>query len=155
VLAQADPATRVTALDLPKVLAVAAQVAAHMGVREQVTFCPGNLLEVDLPAGEFDIVLFGAILYYFSPENITALLRKAAWHALAPGGLVVIRTIIADEERCQDEMALLMAVELLHDAAQGEVYTFSEYKAFLDAAGFSNVTQHSNRLISARKRRKA
>ena len=132
VLAQADPSARVTALDLPKVLAIAAQVAAHMGVREQVTFCPGNLLEVDLPAGEFDVVLFGAILYYFSPDNVTAVLRKA-WHALVPGGLVVIRTIIADEERCQDEMALLMAVELLHDAAQGKVYTFSEYNAFLAA----------------------
>ena len=154
VLAQADPAARVTALDLPKVLAMAAQVAAHMGVHEQVTFCPGNLLEVDLLAGEFDVVLFGAILYYFSPDNVTAVLRKA-WHALVPGGLVVIRTIIADEERCQDEMALLMAVELLHDAAQGEVYTFSEYKAFLDASGFTDVTQHSNRLISARKRSKA
>jgi hypothetical protein len=52
-------------------------------------------------------------------------------------------------------MALLMAVDLLHDAAQGEVYTFSEYKAFLDASGFTDVTQHSNRLISGRKHPKA
>jgi len=154
VLAQADPAARVMALDLPKVLAIAAQVAAHMGVREQVTFCPGNLLAVDLPAGEFDIVLFGAILYYFGPDDVTAVLRKA-WHALVPGGLVAVRTIIADQDRCQDEMALLMAVELLHDAPHGQVYTFSEYQAFLDASGFTDVTQHGNRLISARKQPKA
>jgi 2-polyprenyl-3-methyl-5-hydroxy-6-metoxy-1,4-benzoquinol methylase len=154
VLAQADPAARVTALDLPKVLAIAAQVAEDMGVREQVTFCPGDLLEADLPDGEFDIVLFGAILYYFGPDKVTAVLRKAR-HVLAPDGLVVIRSIIADQDRCQDETALLMAVELLHDAAEGDVYTSSEYKAFLDAAGLADVTQHGNRLISARKRPEA
>jgi len=150
VLAQADPTTHVTALDLPKVLAIAAQVAETMGIREQVTFLPGNLLEVEFPAEQFDIVLFGAILYYFSPDNVTAVFRKAH-HALKSGGLVVIRSITADEERCQDEMASLLALELLHDAPNGEVYTCSEYKTFLDASGFTDVTQHSNYLISGKK----
>ena len=34
-------------------------------------------------------------------------------------------------------MALVLAIELLHDAPHGEVYTFSEYKAFLETAGFT------------------
>jgi ubiquinone/menaquinone biosynthesis C-methylase UbiE len=150
VLAQMDPTAHVTALDLPKVLAIAAQVAEQMGVREHVTFCPGDLLAVEFPAEQFDVVLFGAILYYFSPDNVTAVLRKA-YRALKSDGLVVIRTITADEDRCQDEIATLLAVEMLHDAAAGQVYTFPEYKAFLDASGFTDVTQHSNRLISAKK----
>jgi len=150
VLAQADPTARITALDLPKVLAIAAQIAEQMGVREQVTFFPGDLLEVEFPAEQFDVVLFGAILYYFSPERVTAVLRKA-YRALVPGGRVVIRTVIADEERCQDEMALWLAVELLHDAPDSEVYAFWQYQAFLTVANFTEVTQHSNRLISARK----
>jgi len=154
VLAQADPTDHVTALDFPKVLDIAAQVAEKMGIREQVTLCPGNLLAVEFPAEQFDVVLFGAILYYFSPDNVTAVFRKAH-HALKSGGLVVIRTIIADEERCQDETALFLAIEFLHDAPNGEVYTFSEYKAFLDTSGFTDVTLHGNRLISAKKHTKA
>ena len=96
------------------------------------------------------MVLFGAILYYFGPEDVTTALRKAH-RALKSGGLVVIRSLIADEGRCQNEMALVLALELLHDAPCGEVYTFSEYKAFLESAGFADVAQCGDFLISAKK----
>jgi hypothetical protein len=48
-------------------------------------------------------------------------------------------------------MALLLAIEFLHDAPHGEVYTFSEYKAFLETVGFTDVTQWGESLISAKK----
>jgi ubiquinone/menaquinone biosynthesis C-methylase UbiE len=150
VLAQADPNTRVIAFDFPKVLDIASQVAENMGVREQVNFHPGNLLTDEFPDEQFDVVLFGAILYYFKPEDVIAVLRRAH-HALKSDGLVVIRSLIADEERCQNEMALVLALELLHDAPHGEVYTFSEYKDFLETAGFTDVSQLGEHLISAKK----
>ena len=150
VLAQADPNTRVFALDLPKVLVIASQVAEMMGIREQVSLCPRNLQTDDFPDEQFDVVLFGAILYFFSPDDVTAALRKA-YHALKSDGLVVIRSFIADEERCQDELALVMGLEILHNAPHGEVYTFSEYRNFLETAGFTDVTQRGEFLISAKK----
>jgi SAM-dependent methyltransferase len=150
VLAQADPNTLVFAFDLPKVLAIASQVAEMMGISEQVRFCPGNLQTDDFPDEPFDVVLFGAILYFFSPDDVTAALRKA-YHVLKTDGLVVIRSFIADEERCQDELALVMGLEILHDAPHGEVYTFSEYSVFLETAGFRDVIQRGEFLISAKK----
>jgi len=147
-LAQADPTGRVTAFDLPKVLEVAARVADQMGVRQQVTLYRGSLVAGDFPPGPFDVVIFGAILYYFRPERVVAVLRKALG-ALTPAGQVVIRTWMADEERCRDENALLLAVEFLHDAPEGEMYTYSEYKTFLEAAGFGDVERRSDYLISA------
>jgi hypothetical protein len=48
-------------------------------------------------------------------------------------------------------MALVLALELLHDAPSGEVHTFSEYKAFLETAGFADVSQCGDFLISAKK----
>ncbi len=150
VLAQADPTVHVTAVDFPKVLAVAEQVAEMMDIRQQVTLCPGNLLTIELPAEQFDIARFGAILYYFDAEQISVALRKAQ-DALKPGGLVVIGSLQADEARCEAELPLLLAVELLHDAPRGEVYTFSEYQAFLDRIGFTDITWHNDLLISARK----
>jgi ubiquinone/menaquinone biosynthesis C-methylase UbiE len=150
VLAQADPNTRVIALDFAKVMAITSQVAEMMGVHEQVSYHPGNLLTDEFPDEPFDVVLFGAILYYFKPEDVIAVLQKAL-NALKSDGLVVIRSLIADEERCQNEMALVLALEFLHDTPDGEVYTFSEYKGFLETVGFTDVTQWGDFLISAKK----
>ena len=105
---------------------------------------------IQLPSNQFDIVHFGAILYYFNPDQVKVVLHKAH-EALRPDGLVVIRTLVADEERCRSEMALLGAVELFNVAPHGHVYSFSEYKGALEATGFSEVLCHTDTLISARK----
>jgi len=148
VLAQADPDAHVTGLDFEKVLEVTAKVAEAMGVKRQITFRPGDILNADLGTEEFDIVLFGAILYYFNPGQVKDILKRA-YKALKPGGLVVINTYIADEERFESEEALMVAFQLFLFAPESEVYTFSEYKGFLEEAGFTNVAQHSDMLISA------
>lgn len=150
VLAQDDYAVHVTCVDFAQVLAVAVQLANLMGVRQQVALRHGDLLTVDLPPASFDVARLGAILYYFDPRQVRTVLEKA-YLALRPDGLLVISSLMADEERCESEMALLLAVEFLHNAPRGEVYTFSEYKAFLQAAGFVAITRHSDYLASARK----
>lgn len=151
VLAQADPEARVTALDFSKVLEITARVAEAMGVAKQVTFLSGDVLTADFGTEQFDIILCGLILYYFNPEQVRDILRRAH-KALKPGGLVVIHTAIADEERCKSEYAMMVAFQLFIFAPESEVYTFSEYKGLLEKAGFADVTQHSDPLISARKR---
>jgi len=148
VLAQDDPDASVTALDFPKVLELAAEVAEGMGVAKQLTFLPGDVLTADFGTGQFDIIFFGAILYFFNPEQVRGILQRAH-KALKPGGLVVINETIADEERCQNEVALMVAFQLFIFAPQSKVYTFSEYKDLLEKEGFTNVTQHSELLISA------
>jgi SAM-dependent methyltransferase len=150
VLAQDDYAVRVTAVDFPQVLAVAVQLANLMGVRQQLTVRQGDLFTVDLPRSSFDVARLGAILYYFDRRQVRTVLEKA-YSALKPDGLLVISSLMSDEERCKSEMALLLAVEFLHDAPRGEVYSFSDYTGFLESAGFVGVTKHSDYLASARK----
>ena len=150
VLAQDDPDAYVTVLDLPQVLEVSAQIAEAMGVAQQVSFLPSNMMTTRLPSNQFDIVHFGAILYYFDPDQVKVVLHKAH-NALRPNGLVVIGTLVADEERCRSEMALLGAVELFNVAPHSYVYSFSEYKGFLEATGFSEVRCHTETKISAMK----
>jgi 2-polyprenyl-3-methyl-5-hydroxy-6-metoxy-1,4-benzoquinol methylase len=126
-LAQADADARVTAMDLnQKVLEIAAKVAEEMGVGKQVAFKRGDILEADLGAGQYDIVLFGLILHYFQPDQVRDILRRT-YQALKPGGMIVINTYIADKERCRAEMALIAALQLFMFAPGSEVYTFSEY----------------------------
>lgn len=148
VVAQADPQAHVTAVDFPKVLELTAQIAEAMGVAKQATLLSGDVLTADFGVEQFDIVFFGSILYYFQPDQVRDILQRAH-KALKPGGLVVINSAIGDEERCKAEVALVVALQLFIFGPQSEVYTFSEYKEFLENAGFSNVTQHSELLISA------
>lgn len=151
VLAQTDPAVHVTALDSPKVLhEVTAKVAQAMGVRKQVSFCCGDLLDIDLGSQRFDLVHFGLILYYFSCEQVREILRRTHT-ALKRGGLVVVNSPIADEERCRHEIALMVALQLFIFAPRSEVYTFRQYQDFLEQAGFTRVTHHTDFLISALK----
>lgn len=150
VLAQADPTARVTALDFRQVLEVSTQVAQAMGVSRQVTFCPGDMLTAELGAEQFDIVLLSYILYYFNPQQVREILLKA-YHALRAGGLLVVRAVIADDGRCEAKTALVAALELLHDAPNGQIYTFAEYRRFLEQAGFADVTVVNESLIKATK----
>jgi C-methyltransferase len=150
-LAQDDKKARVTSLDLnPKVLDVAARVAKAMGVERQVSLRRANVLDGDLGSEEYDVVLLGRILYYFQPEQVGNILRRA-YRALKPGGLVVISSYVADEERCRAETALLVAFQLLIFAPWSRVYTFAEYKEMLDAQGFADVKQYGDALVAARK----
>jgi ubiquinone/menaquinone biosynthesis C-methylase UbiE len=150
VLAQTNPSVRVTVIDYPKVLRVSAQVAERMGVSQQVSYLPGDLTKIKFPVDEFGLVNFGAILYYFNAEQVKEVFEKA-YRALHENGLLTIRTLVADEERCQSLFPLLAAVELLHDAKYSHIYTFSEYKQLLEAVDFVDVTQLGENVIKAMK----
>jgi 2-polyprenyl-3-methyl-5-hydroxy-6-metoxy-1,4-benzoquinol methylase len=151
VLARADPTVRVLAVDAPKVLAVTVHIAEAMGVAAQVSYQSGDVVHMDLGREQFDIVLLGNILHFFPANQIQGILRKVH-QALRVGGLVVVDDGVLDEERCQAEEVLLSAVFLVNSAPDGEFYTFSQYREFLEQAGFTQVTLHGDRPVSARKR---
>jgi len=152
VLAQADPAVRVVAVDMPKVLGVTAQIAEAMGVADQVSYQSGDVLQMDLGSAQFDIVLLGNILHFFPPNQIRGILRKI-YRILKFGGLVVVDDGVLDEERCQAEQVLLSAVFLVNSAPDGEFYTFSQYRELLEGVGFMQVTLYGDRTVTARKGR--
>lgn len=149
VLAQRNPNAKITCVDWAGVLQVAEKLADKWGILKQVNFRAGDLMTMDLGDSEYDVVLLGQITYYWSPDQNIFVLGKV-YRALAPGGLVVIHAPMADEERCSSE-SLMFAVVMFLFSEKGDIYTFSECKAMLEEAGFSQITKHSNSLISARK----
>ncbi len=151
VLAQNDRNARVTGLDLnPRVLDVAARVAEAMGVSRQVTLRRADILEVDLGREEYDVIIFGRILFFFQPDRVEYILRRAH-RALKPGGLVVISGPIADEERCRATMALLAAFKLFIFVPWSMVYTSAEYRRMLEASGFTDAKECSDSVMAAGK----
>jgi 3-hydroxy-5-methyl-1-naphthoate 3-O-methyltransferase len=153
-LAQADPTVRVMAVDTPKVLAVTAQIAEAMGVAAQVSYQAGDVVQMELGSEQFDLVLLGNILHFFPPNQIQDILRKVH-QALRFDGQVVIDDGVLDEERCQAEPVLLSAVEIVNSAPDAEFYTFSQYRELLEGVGFTQVTLHGDRPVSARKKQRA
>jgi 2-polyprenyl-3-methyl-5-hydroxy-6-metoxy-1,4-benzoquinol methylase len=137
-LARHDPTIRVTLNELPDVLEVALQVANELGVRDQVTALPGSLAAVDFGREQYDLVVMGHILHFFSAGEVLALLHRA-YAALAPGGVIAINEAIPDEERSALEYPLLAGLWLYASCAEGNVFTCSELQGLLAQAGFGGA----------------
>jgi len=149
VLTQRNPNAVITCMDWAEVLEVAKRLADKWGILKQVSFQAGDLTTMDYGDSVFDIVLLGQITYYWGPGRNKSVLKKV-YRALTPGGLVLIHAPIVDEERCVSEYLMLAVVIFLFTGDAG-FYTFPEYKAILKEVGFSEVTKHSEWLVSAKK----
>jgi C-methyltransferase len=140
-LLQQDPRATVTGLDRKNVLKVAARVARDMGVAERVTHRAGDILTMDYGHSEFDIAIVSHILQGFDAAQGRGILEKV-YDGLFPGGVVVINDFVADEDRCTRRFPLLFACYMLLVTPEGDTYTFSEFKSWLDAIGFQAATKH-------------
>jgi 8-O-methyltransferase len=146
-LLQDDPAAHVTGLDRPSVLTVAADVAQAMGVSERVCLTSSPLGDV-CTSGDFDIVLFCRLLYYFDDAAAIQLIQQALG-TLTERGMVVVWGSILDEERSQSP-ALLSAIDVCNGSPRTTQRTASEYRTLLERAGCVEVSQPSPHVIVGR-----
>ena len=151
-LAKRSSVVRVTAIDRPMVLAYAKQAAEAMGVASQVTFLEGDALNLDLAKESFDVVLFGNITGYLSPEQNIGMFRKA-FEALVLSGRVVLTAPISDDDHKGPGQVPMAGVDVFLFSPEGDIYTSVEYRGMLEMAGFSEVTVHKDDwgLISGRR----
>lgn len=86
-------------------------------------------------AGSRTAMIHAGVELFFGPDVTVELLRKA-YDALVPGGTVVINQYIADDGRRRRREALVQALWLYASTVQGDAYTTSECRGFLERAGF-------------------
>jgi 2-polyprenyl-3-methyl-5-hydroxy-6-metoxy-1,4-benzoquinol methylase len=123
-LARRDSQTRVTVADLPSVIErVTRRFAAREGVGEQYDYLPGDFREIEFGESAYDV----------------AILFRRIHRALKPGGQLLIAEIIPDEERREALFPLLFAVNMLVMTPEGNTFTMSEYRQWLEGAKFSEV----------------
>jgi SAM-dependent methyltransferase len=151
-LAKRHPSVRVTALDRAMVLSFTKQVVEVMGVASQVTMVVGDALNLEVKAGAFDLVLFGNITSYLSPEQNVGAFRRA-YEALVLNGRIIISAPVADEDHKGPGEVPIAGIEMLLFSPDGDIYTLTEYRGMLEAVGFSEVTAHKDDwgLVSARR----
>ena len=132
-----NPNLNAVIFDLEGVIPITKEKIAENGLQDRVDFVPGNFYEDDLPDG-CDLALLSAIIHQNSPEQNLALYRKI-YHALVPGGRLIIRDHIMDESRINPPAGALFALNMLVNTPAGDTYTFKEVTDTLAAAGFTKI----------------
>ncbi len=145
VLARRSPGVHVTCLDQKLVLESARDLAARWSLLPQVRFMPDNLLTAELGEAQYDVCLLGQVTHYLTEQQNRDLFGRICT-ALVPDGRLVLDVPMGTEQ--PDENSSFMSLALWANSG-GRAYAFEEYHAWLQEAGFAEVSQLSPRLVLA------
>lgn len=137
-LAQQNPALGCTVLDLPGIVAIADELILEQGMADRVKTIAGDYHVTEFPDGN-DVVNFFGVLHQESPDSILDLMTRA-WSALRPGGTVNIMDMMTDHTHAAPKFSALFAVNMALTTENGWVFSDGEMIAWLEEAGFENVT---------------
>jgi ubiquinone/menaquinone biosynthesis C-methylase UbiE len=124
-------------VDQPPVTAKAAVHIEAAGLGDRISTWPANIFESPLPGG-CDAAVLANVLHDFSPARGREILGRVV-AALRRGGRVVILEIVPDEERRSPPLAVAFSVAMIVNTAGGDAHTASQYRAWLEAAGLTDV----------------
>jgi ubiquinone/menaquinone biosynthesis C-methylase UbiE len=136
--AEAASEARVTAQDFPRVLEETRRYAERHGVAGRFDYLPGDLNEVAFGTDQFDIAILGNIVHSEGELSSRRLFRRL-YQALRADGRLVIIDFIPNEDRTGPVPAVLFALNMLIHTESGDVFTLSEYRSWLNEAGFGAV----------------
>jgi 3-hydroxy-5-methyl-1-naphthoate 3-O-methyltransferase len=137
-LCRANPNLAAVVVDQAPVLMKTAAHIEAAGLGDRISTWPANVFEDQLPA-DCDTAVLANVLHDFSPERAQEILGRVV-AALPSGGRVVILEIVPDEERRSPPLAVAFAVAMIVNTAGGDAHTASQYRAWLEGAGLTDVT---------------
>ncbi len=92
----------------------------------------------DPMGGPYHAALLSNIVHGLGPEENRTLFARLA-ESLAPGGLLVLKDMFLNEDRCQPEEAALFGMTMLMYTREGQTYTVKEMEDLARPSGFENV----------------
>ncbi|MFI0264217.1 methyltransferase [Streptomyces sp. NPDC017056] len=122
--------------DLPRVGPHFAEEVGRAGLADRLAFREGDFFTDPLP--EADVLSFGHILHDWDLDTRRMLLRKA-YEALPPGGTVIVREALIDDDRRSNALPLLVSLHMLMETPGGSDYTGADGRAWLAEAGFRDT----------------
>lgn len=119
--------------DLPETVAIAREnLAKNQDVKEKIGFVEGDFLKDELPRG-FDVVFISNIIHMLNERENLALMKKA-FGALNPGGRIVVKDHLLNEDLTLPSKGSIFSLHmLLH--TNGRDYGFHEVREWLREAG--------------------
>lgn len=125
--------------DFKHVIPLAEAGIHEAGLADRVEMVSGDFYTDELPKG-CDLALLSAIIHQNSPAQNLALYEKI-YRALTPGGTLLIRDHIMEENRTRPPAGAIFALNMLVGTEDGDTYTFQEVKSALESAGFVDIRQ--------------
>jgi ubiquinone/menaquinone biosynthesis C-methylase UbiE/predicted transcriptional regulator len=132
-----NPQLQAILFDLKEVIPMARERLSSEGLLDRVELIIGDFYSDDLPGGS-DLALLSAIIHQNNRQQNLKLFVKAC-RSLEPGGMLLIRDHIMDEQRTYPPEGALFAINMLVNTQGGDTYTFHEVAQDLKEAGFTDV----------------
>jgi SAM-dependent methyltransferase len=133
-LAERDPSLRITVLDLPPVVAAAAEIHAGKAAMSSITFQGGDYHNAPFPPDQ-DLVFYSGALHQEPEEVLPALLSRMK-AALRPGGRLLVVDLMLDADRCSPSYSALFQLNMMLMRPSSRVYSVPRLEFFLEQAGF-------------------
>ncbi len=138
---KARPEARAIYFDLPEVLPIARRHFEREGLLDRIEMVGGDYLgDEDLPRGA-DLAWVSSIAHQNSRSQNRELFRRIR-RSLLPGGRILVRDLLMDEDRVSPLDGALFAVNMLVHTEGGGSYTRRDYTEDLVAAGFQPPVFH-------------
>lgn len=134
VFLKAHAQLRATLFDRAAVIALAREKVVAAGLQDRFSYITGDCLSDDY-GGPYDLIFLSNIVHSFSPEQNAAVVRRA-YDALAPGGSIIIKDFIVDNDRSGPAWSLIFSLHMLVHTPGGGTYSFEEVEGWTDRAGF-------------------
>jgi SAM-dependent methyltransferase len=135
---RAHPRVAATVFDLPGTLEVTREMVARAGMADRIALVPGDYNADPLPSG-FDLVFLSNVIHGEDEDRNRALMAKCLG-ALRPGGRVVIKDHVLDEDRTRPVGGAVFSLLMLL-STRGRDYAFGEIAGWLSDAGFDRPTE--------------
>jgi len=136
--AKANPQLHAVVFDLGHTIILTQEFIKAAGMEDRVTTQAGNCLEDSFGKSVYDVILVSNLLHIYNPANNTKILKKCR-DALKDEGQVIIHEFVLDETRTRPQFAALFSLNMLIGTQEGASYSESEYRAWLEDAGFKNI----------------
>lgn len=137
-LAKANPHLHAVVFDLGHVIKLTREFIKAADMGDRVTTQTGNCLEDTFGENTYDAILVSNLLHIYNPANNTMILKKC-WDALKDGGQIIIHEFVLDETKTRPQFAALFSLNMLIGTQEGASYSESEYRTWLETAGFKNI----------------
>jgi ubiquinone/menaquinone biosynthesis C-methylase UbiE len=137
-IGRAYPRMRIELIDLPPTARLAGDNIAAAGLAGQIAVTPADFFEHDFPT-TVDCFFFIHQLVIWPLETVLDLLTRAYRMLRAGGQVVILNSMLNDEEDGPLAAALDTAYFVTLPARGGMIYSWSDYESCLREAGFTAI----------------
>jgi SAM-dependent methyltransferase len=138
-LCQKFPHLRAAIFDLPATIALTECYVREAGLSSRIRLISGDYRVDEIP-GSYDVIFLSNIIHGESFEVNQRLMINLST-VLKPDGSVIVKDHILDSTRANPPVGALFSLLMLLTTEAGRCYAFDEVKAWMSAAGLTDIRQ--------------